>query len=233
MKLKFKLMPAVMTVLSALYLVYVINSETTTLVADPYGGDPGGKVLPLFMGIFLFLGFLYITLTERPDGKHTDKGTVALFLLTLGLSVAYVLLLKSIGFVILSVVVLYTLEYIYTTIGIKRSVAAGALGLAGTLGLSAGVYMLFRYVTKALMRLARAGTLPAAFKSSVTTGAVSSVIVIAFTVLFSLTLCRFLKKKGQDKVANAGLITFATVLLLYIIFKQFFAVSLAPGLLNY
>ena len=47
-------MPLVMTVLSGLYLFYVINSENTTLVADPYGGDPGGKALPLLMGIFLF-----------------------------------------------------------------------------------------------------------------------------------------------------------------------------------
>ena len=70
---KIKLMPAVMTVLSALYLIYVFGGENTTLVADPYGGDPGSKVLPMVMGMFLFIGFLYITITERPDGKHTDK----------------------------------------------------------------------------------------------------------------------------------------------------------------
>lgn len=233
MKTKFKLMPAVMTVLSALYLIYVINSETTTLVADPFGGDPGGKVLPLFMGAFLFLGFLYITLTERPDGKHADKGTVTLFLLTLGLSVAYVLLLKPVGFVLVSAAVLFILEYVYATIGEKRSLKEGALGLIGTLALSSGVYMLFRYVTKTLMKLARAGSIPVAFKSSVTTGVVSSVIVVLFTVLFSKTVCRLLARNGHKRAADAGLLTFAVVLLLYIVFKQFFAVNLAPGLLNY
>lgn len=233
MKSKFKLMPAVMTVLSALYVIYVLSSETTTLVADPYGGDPGGKVLPLFMGAFLFLGFLYITLTERPDGKHADKGTVTLFLITLGLSFAYVFLLKPVGFVLISVIVLFLLEYIYTTIDGSRSFKEGALGLFGTLALSSGVYMLFRYVTKTLMKLARNKVIPTVFKSSVMTGAISSVIVIVFTVLFSATICRYLKKKGHTAVADAGLVTFATVLLLYIVFKQFFAVSLAPGLLNY
>ena len=42
MKQKFNLMPAIMTVLSALYFVYVIMSEDTILAADAIGGDPGG-----------------------------------------------------------------------------------------------------------------------------------------------------------------------------------------------
>lgn len=230
---KIKLMPLVMTVLSGLYLFYVINSENTTLVADPYGGDPGGKVLPLVMGIFLFLGFLYITLTERPDGKHTDPETICLFVITFGLSVLYTLLLKKIGFVILSVIVLYALEYIYTTIGEKRNIKSAVLGGLITLAGSCGVYMLFRWVTKTLMRLARNKVIPVAFKSSVTTGTISCVIVILFTVLFSKLVCAPLKKNGHGRVANAGIITFASVLLLYIIFKQFFAVSMATGLLDY
>lgn len=230
---KFKLMPLVMTVLSGLYLIYVIGSENTTLVADPYGGDPGGKVLPLVMGIFLFLGFLYITLTERPDGKHTDKTTLCLFAVTLGLSVLYTLLMKSIGFVILSVILLYALEYIYNTIGEERRCGKAALGGVITLGVSCGVYMLFRWVTKTLMRLARNGVLPVAFKSSVTTGAISCAIVVLFTVLLARFICRPLKEKGYACEADAGLITFAVVLLLYIIFKQFFAVNMAAGLLNY
>ena len=226
---KIKLMPAVMTVLSALYLIYVFSGENTTLVADPYGGDPGSKVLPMVMGMFLFIGFLYITITGRPDGKTTDKGTLQLFLLTLGVSVGYVVLLRRIGFVILTVIVLYTLEYIYTTIGEKRDVKAALLGGIGTLGVTCGVYMLFRYVTKTMMRLARAGTVPAAFKSSVPNGVISCLIVVLFTLL--LVKLKPLKKYGR--IRNAGIITFATVLLLYVIFKQFFSVAMAPGILDY
>ncbi len=226
---KVKLMPAVMTFFSALYLVYVISGENTTLVADPYGGDPGSKILPLVMGIFLFAGFLYITLTERPDGKHTDKGTVKLFLLTLGLSVLYVVFLRKIGFVILSVLLLYTLEYVYTTIGEERQIKAAVIGGVCTMAATCGVYMLFRYVTKLLMRLARAGTIPAAFKTSVPNGVVSCVIVVLFTLLFA----KFAPRKKYPRITNAGIITFATVLLLYVIFKQFFSVAMAPGLLDY
>lgn len=117
MKLKVKLMPAFMTVLSALYFIYVLSGGDTTLSADAVGGDPGGKVLPLAMAVFLFAGFLYITLKERPDGQGMDTGTKRLFLITLILSVLYVLLIRHAGFILLSSLLLYCLEYIYTAAG--------------------------------------------------------------------------------------------------------------------
>ena len=89
MKQKINLMPAIMTVLSALYFVYVIMSEDTILAADAIGGDPGGKILPAFMALFMFLGFLYLTLKEKPDGEPMDPGTKKLFFITLVMSVLY------------------------------------------------------------------------------------------------------------------------------------------------
>ena len=99
-----------MTVLSALYFVYVIMSEDTILDADAIGGDPGGKILPAFMALFMFLGFLYLTLKEKPDGEPMDPGTKKLFFITLVMSVLYVLLIRHIGFIILSTILLYGLE---------------------------------------------------------------------------------------------------------------------------
>lgn len=233
MKLKIKLFPAVMTVLSALYLIYVRSSEDTTIVADAVGGDPGGKLLPTILAIFMFVGFLYITIKERPDGKREEKGTVLLFLLTLGLSIAYVLLLRSVGFIIMSVVLLYILVYVYTTIDEKRSIRDAVLGGAGTVVVTSGVYYLMRFVTKSLMRLAREGALPAIFGATVFEGFISVVLIVGTTLILAFTICKALKKKNRDKLADACLVTFATVLILYIVFKQFFNVNLAPGLLNY
>ena len=104
MKQKFNLMPAIMTVLSALYFVYVIMSEYTILAADAIGGDPCLKILPAFMALFMFLGFLYLTLKEKPDGEPMDPGTKKLFFITLVMSVLYVLLIRHIGFIILSTI---------------------------------------------------------------------------------------------------------------------------------
>lgn len=233
MKLKVKPFPAVMTILSALYLIYVRSMEDTVITADSVGGDPGGKLLPTIIGVFMLAGFLYITIKERPEGEKMEKGTLILFLLTLGLSIAYTALLKPVGFIIMSTLVLYVLEYAYTTIGEQRNVKDAILGGVGTLAATSGVYMLMRYLTKLLMRLARNGALPSLFSSTVFNGFLSIVLITGLTVLFALTLCKQLKKQGKDKLANAGLITFATVMLLYVIFKQFFSVNLAVGLLNY
>lgn len=43
------------------------------------------------------------------------------FFITLVMSVLYVLLIRHIGFIILSTILLYGLEYIYATVGEKRN----------------------------------------------------------------------------------------------------------------
>lgn len=233
MKLKVKTLPLIMTILSGLYLIYVISSEDTTLVADAVGGDPGGKLIPSIIAVFLFLGFLYITIKERPDGKKMEKESFVLFAVTFVLALLYVLLTKTIGFVILTTIVLYSLEYLYSTIGEKRKPLSAILGGVGTLAITAIVYTLMRLLTKTLGRMARAGSLPSAFTSSTLNAVISIVFVLVFIIILYFTLHKLLKKKDLKRVGDAGLITFSTVLLLYVVFKQFFLVALAPGLLNF
>ena len=74
--------------------------------------DPGGKVLPLTMAVFMFIGFLYLTVKERPEKTEVNPETRRLFLLTLILSVAYIFLIRPVGFVITSTVLVFWLEYI-------------------------------------------------------------------------------------------------------------------------
>lgn len=230
---KIKLFPAIMTVLSALYFVSVAVQEDFKYEVDTVGGDPGGKLLPLIMGGFMTLGFLYITLKERPDGTKTDKDTRNLFIATLGLCIAYVLLLKIVGFVIMTIILLFSLLYLFTTIGEKRSWKEGLIAGAATGASTIAVYYGMRYLTKMLLRMGRNGSLPAVFGKTSTTAVVCIIIIAAITVALSLTLCKALKKNGKKRVADAGLITFATVLFLYVVFKQFFQVQLATGLINY
>ena len=233
MKLKVKLLPLVMTILSGLYLIYVISSEDTTLVADAVGGDPGGKLIPSIIAVFLLLGFLYITIKERPDGKKMEKETAVLLTVTFVLALLYVLLSKTIGFVILTSIVLYTLEYLYSTIGEKRKPISAIAGSVGTVAITSALYTFMRLLTKTLGRKSRSGALPSIFTSSTVLAVVSIVFVLLLIVILYFTLHKFLKKKGFIRIANSGLITFSTVLLLFVVFKQFFLVALAPGLLNF
>jgi len=232
-KYNINILPLVMTILSLLYFLYVAASQDTILQADAVGGDPGGKVLPYIMSVFMFFGFLYLTIKEKADRKPMDVDTKMLFFTTLVLSILYVLLLRPVGFVILSSLVLYTLLYLYTSLGEKRDWRSAIIGGASTLAGTCAVYYLFRFVTKLLLHLGRKNIIPSFFGSSTVCACIALAIVVGFTFLFALTLCRMFEKKGWGKVTKAGVVTFATVLFLYIVFKQFFMVALAPGILNY
>ena len=156
-----------------------------------------------------------------------------LFAVTFVLALLYVVLTKTIGFVILTTIVLYSLEYLYSTIGENRKPLSVIIGGVGTLLITVAVYTLMRLMTKTLGRMARAGSLPSLFTSSTLNAVIAVIFVLVFIILLYFTLHRLLKKKGYIRVANSGLITFSTVLLLYVVFKQFFLVALAPGLLNF
>ncbi len=232
MKQKFNLMPAIMTVLSALYFVYVIMSEDTILAADAIGGDPGGKILPAFMALFMFLGFLYLTLKEKPDGEPMDPGTKKLFFITLVMSVLYVLLIRHIGFIILSTILLYGLEYIYTTVDEKRNAKEVLGGGAITIAITTVIFIIMRTITKTLMSLGRDGALTSIFTVATFEAAISAVFVILVAVFVNKTLFKTMKVKGLNRASSAGILTLTTVLLLYIVFKQFFSVNLALGILD-
>lgn len=232
MKQKINLMPAIMTVLSALYFVYVIMSEDTILAADAIGGDPGGKILPAFMALFMFLGFLYLTLKEKPDGEPMDPGTKKLFFITLVMSVFYVLLIRHIGFIILSTILLYGLEYIYTTVDEKRNTKELLGGGAITIVITTVLFIIMRTITKTLMSLGMDGALPSIFTVATFEAAISAVFVILAAVFVNKTLFKTMKVKGLNRASSAGILTLTTVLLLYIVFKQFFSVNLAPGILD-
>lgn len=233
MKGKVNLMPAIMTVLSAMYFFYVLSSEDTVLAADAVGGDPGGKILPMTMAVFMFLGFLYLTVKERPDGKPMDPETKRLFAITLALSVLYVLLIRPVGFVVLSTVLLYSLEYIFTTIGEDRDVKKAVLGGAGTALGTVAAYGIMRTITRSLMSMGRTGVLPGIFAVSTLQAGISLAYVAVLTIVILKTVCRKLNAKGLGRISNAGILTMSTVLFLYVVFKQFFNVNLAPGILNF
>lgn len=233
MNKRFKILPLIMTILSALYVFYVCISKDTILNADAVGGDPGGKVIPYFMGIFMFIGFLYITFTEKPDGTKPDKTDRNLFMITVASVIIYIAFHRFFGFIIWSVALAYALTYIYTTVDEKRDYKAACVGLIITeLGASA-TYMLFRTVTKSLLRKGRSGELPSIFGSSAFTATIALVLFATISVVIASTVCKKFKATKYAKISSAGIISFVLVIFLFIVFKQYFGVNLALGLLNY
>lgn len=232
---KVKKLPLVMTIVSFLYFLYVVSSGNTKMVGDEIGGDPGGMILPLVLSIFMFLGFLYITLKERQAMKKKESTDIGpIFIITLVSAILYVLLHSLLGFVLCSSLMIFVLLAVYQSMDVvKISVKKYFLGATATLLYTLVVYSIFRYVTRTLLSLGRRGQLPALFGNSNVTACISLVIVIAFLLILIFVLYR--KTKGEDKkiLVLSGIISYASTLFLYIIFKQFFLVSLAPGIINW
>ena len=232
---KVKPLPFVMTIVSGLYFIYVVSNGSSKMIGDEVGGDPGGMLLPLILSIFRFLGFLYITIKEKPNGDVVpDPVTKRLFIITLASAILYVLLQSILGFVLTSLLLLYILTCTYLSVneektGWKAAVCGGIITLAG----SVLIYSVFRYVTRILLRLGRAGAVPAILGNSNMTALISCLIVTAFLLLFVFAIYKKITNLKIKRVAASGIISYAVVMYLYIVFKQFFMVTLAPGLINW
>lgn len=233
MKRKINIMPAVMSVISALYLILVISSEDTILAADAIGGDPGGKVLPIFMSFFMFVGFLYLAFKDKDLNEPMHPVTKRLFIFTLVSSILYVLLIRYIGFIIMSTLLLYSMEYVYTTVGKERNNKEMIYGGLATTGLTTLIFYGMRNITKTLLRMAMRKTLPPIFSVASFQALISIAYVLLIAFILYKTIYKKLKAQSRDEVASAGFLTIIIILLLYVVFKQFFSVNLAPGILNF
>lgn len=232
---KVKSLSFVMTIVSGLYFIYVVSNGSSKMIGDEVGGDPGGMILPLLLSIFMFFGFLYITIKEKPSGQEvSDPVTRRLFIITFISAILYVALQSILGFVITSLLLLYILTCTYLSInkekiGLKLLVSGGVIVIVGSIL----IYSVFRFITRILLRLGRAGSIPAIFGNSNMTAFISCLIVTIFLLLFVFAVYKKINTPTVKTVATSGIISYAVVMYLYIVFKQFFMVTLAPGLINW
>lgn len=117
----------------------------------------------------------------------------------------------------------------------KRNAKEVMGGGAITIAITTVIFIIMRTITKTLMSLGRDGALPSIFTVATFEAAISAVFVILVAVFVNKTLFKTMKVKGLNRASSAGILTLTTVLLLYIVFKQFFSVNLAsryPGYLE-
>ena len=127
---------------------------------------------------------------------------------------------------------LYILIYEYTTIGELRNRKQATAGGAITVLVMMAVYFIFRFITKKLLYLGRSGVLPL-FNSPAAVASMALLVVAGIIVLLAQTLHKSLCAKGLNRMSTAGIVTLGTVSVLYVVFRQFFFVTLPQGLLMY
>ncbi len=232
---KVKPLPFVLTIISLLYFIYVVSNGSSKMIGDTVGGDPGGMLLPLVLSVFMFFGFLAITITERPAQREkASKEEKKIFLVTFAVAILYVVLHKLLGFVLSSSLMLFILTDLYTSLGKEKSspvkhVAFLVLNEVMTIA----VYTIFRYMTRTLLSLGRRNLIPSIFGNSNVTAFIACIVVALFLFLFIFIEKKMIKTESSRSLMICSLISYSVTLFLYIVFKQFFMVSMAPGIINW
>jgi hypothetical protein len=234
-----KKLPLVSLVLSVFYFIYVISMGNTKMAGDEIGGDPGGMVLPMVMACVLFACSLYLFLTDKPKTQNPvalGKEERSLFMLTLISSILYILVIRCLGFIPCTAILLFMLCFSNLRGSVRYEDWVFYLsGAFVSLALELAIYSVCRSLTRALLMAGRKGSIPSVFGSSAMVVFIVLVVTTAFVVLLSVLYHRLCKEK-ETTFSSCGLsvlLSVATTQYLYVIFKQLFLVELVKGLITW
>lgn len=238
-----KPLPFVFMLASMFYFMYVLSLGTSTMIGDEIGGDPGGMMLPLVLSIFMFIASSVLFLTDKKsEGKAKDEGFGVserrLFILTVLISIFYVAAMRSLGFLITTAFLVFTLTFFYLRGTVARKdLASWGIGTIATLVFLVALYSIGRTITRFLLLSSRQGRIPQWLGS---TGAVVSIVLVVVLVLYLLifrfTRGFFHREKAKTAVVHAFdacMITVLTTELIYLVFRQMFLVELVRGLITW
>lgn len=234
-----KPVPIAFMILSLLYFFYVIGSGSSRMIGDEIGGDPGTMVLPLVLSVFMFLVSTFLFLTDKPQSESRSselgRDDLQLLVLTFIISIVYILMMRTLGFIICTVILLYTLVFFYQRHGIRKNdLSVWFVGVIVSTLMTLGVYSIGRTITRFLFRISRENSNLAWIGSrSFTLFAVLSAVIVLFVVILFVSRSFFRENRAGDTINSAWIacmVSVASTELLYIVFRQAFFVQLAQGL---
>jgi len=234
-----KPVPIAFMVLSLLYFFYVIGSGSSRMIGDEIGGDPGTMVLPLVLSVFMFLVSTFLFLTDKPQSESRSselgRDDLQLLVLTFIISIVYILMMRTLGFIICTVILLYTLVFFYQRHGIRKNdLSVWFVGVIVSTLMMLGMYSIGRTITRFLFRISRENSNLAWIGSrSFTLFVVLSVVIVVFVVILFVSRSFFRENRAGDTINSAWIacmVSVASTELLYIVFRQAFFVQLAQGL---
>jgi hypothetical protein len=228
-----RVIPLVFLVVSLLYLAFSFSLEQYRMIGDERGWDPGSRALPIAMG-FLMLGLsTYLVLretTKEQEEQAVSSGARKLILLTIVLSVLYILAFRLLGFILSTAILLFTLIYFNYHENVRlKLLPRFSVGLISSTVFVLLIYTAGRFITRSLFYLGRVRGYEL-FTSKV----FSAFVVLLFAaVLFALLLVFFRKTVNKAETRSmliAGLMAAGVTEGLYLVFKQIFLVNLARGI---
>lgn len=231
-----KAIPRVFILISIFYLIFAFSLEQRRMIGDERGWDPGSRALPVGTGVIMLATSIYLTLRERhgaEDQGKLEKGSARLIALTIVLSVFYILLLKTTGFILSTNALLFTLVYFNYREGIEWHMVPGfSLGFVVSSVFVVLIYSLGRFITRSLF-LYGTGSGLELFSGKLFTSGVT-VAVLAAIFLPILLISGRITRSAEAKCIRIPLLTAPAVTeILYLVFRQIFLVRLAEGLITW
>jgi hypothetical protein len=227
-----RIIPLIFLVVSVLYLAFCFSLEQRRMIGDERGWDPGSRALPIAMG-FLMLGLsIYLIVKEtskKQEQQEVPSGARKLILLTIVLGILYILAFQVLGFILSTVVLLFTLIYFnyHENITLKL-LPIFSVGLMSSVAFALVIYTAGKFITRSLFYTGRARGFELLASKVFSAFAVMLFAAAVFTVLLVL----FRKTVNRQKIRSmlvAGLTAAGVTEGLYLVFKQIFLVNLARG----
>ena len=222
--------------ISIFYLIFAFSLEERRMIGDERGWDPGSRALPIGTGVIMLATSIYLTLREKPAAESPEslgKGSARLIVLTIALTVLYILFFKTTGFILSTNALLFTLIYFNYRKGMEWHMVSGfGLGLVVSSGFVVLVYSIGRFITRSLVLYGKRSDLELIsgklFSSGVT------LVILALIFLVTLLISGKITRSTEAKYLRISALTAPAVTeILYLVFKQIFLVRLAKGLITW
>lgn len=240
MSTKRKKLPLVFIFISALDIIYVVSLGNTYMLGDEIGGDPGGMLIPLTIGILMFLLSTYIWLTEANEikNKKMEKSDKELFIITTITAVLYVVMQRVLGFILSTSICMYILFFAYQNNGLKKDKIGLFFSGMGIMEIELLIiYTLGRIVTRYLIIQSKMNNIPLWLSSSPFIIFINLIILIAILVLHTKIKNKIFNNINSDNnelfvsINKACVITITSITIFYLIFKQLFLVNVISGII--
>lgn len=228
------IIPIVFIFFSLLYIILSFSIEQRKMIGDEMGWDPGSRAMPIGIG-FLMLGVsIYLFFKERKSGEEEitlDSASKKLIILTIMLSILYILFFRFVGFILSTNVLLFTLIYFYYKRDIKWSMMRNfSIGLLASTGTMILFYSIGRFITHFLFLIGRRSNSEIFSGRLFMTGVTFLILLFIFFTML-LLFRKAIKNENFRIPLLSGFVTMGVTEFIYIIFKQIFWVSLAKGLI--
>jgi hypothetical protein len=232
-----RVIPLIFIVISLLYILFSFSLEERRMIGDVKGWDPGSRAMPVGVGFIMLTASVYLAYKEKKsrgeDETSLELSIRKLMILTILLSILYILFFRFLGFVLSTHILLFTLIYFNYESNVKLNmIPSFSIGILLSTGLMLLFYSIGRYITRLLFLSGRRSDLPILSGKLFTVGIPFFVLLILFVTLLFL-LKKTLKNDRFRITLTSGFTAIGLTELLYIVFKQVFLVSLAKGLIGW